>query len=167
MEQPGSAVSTIADANLSWETSYTSNLALEFGLFDQRLSGSVEVFNRDSKNLLQDVPISRVTGFGSTLKNVGEINNKGIEIELNGDIVKTESLNWSAGLTASYIKSTVTKLYGGQNIIWYDPTGGDSRAKFIYRRVSQLWLCTAASGLVLRMKQVKTYGSSIMTRLRT
>ncbi|MEZ7875219.1 MAG: TonB-dependent receptor [Bacteroidales bacterium] len=133
MEQPGSAVSTIADANLSWETSYTSNLALEFGLFDQRLSGSVEVFNRDSKNLLQDVPISRVTGFGSTLKNVGEINNKGIEIELNGDIVKTESLNWSAGLTASYIKSTVTKLYGGQNIIWYDPTGGDSRAKFIYQ----------------------------------
>jgi len=133
MEQPGSAVSTIADANLSWETSYTSNLALEFGLFDQRLSGSVEVFNRDSKNLLQDVPISRVTGFGSTLKNVGEINNKGIEIELNGDIVKSESFNWSAGLTASYIKSTVTKLYGGQNIIWYDPTGGDSRAKFIYQ----------------------------------
>ena len=133
MEQPGSAVSTIADANLSWETSYTSNLALEFGLFDQRLTGSVEVFNRDSKNLLQDVPISRVTGFGSTLKNVGEINNKGIELELNGDIVKSESFNWSAGLTASYIKSTVTKLYGGQNIIWYDPTGGDSRAKFIYQ----------------------------------
>ena len=133
MEQPGSAVSTIADAILSWETSYTSNLALEFGLFDQRLTGSVEVFNRDSKNLLQDVPISRVTGFGSTLKNVGEINNKGIELELNGDIVKSESFNWSAGLTASYIKSTVTKLYGGQNIIWYDPTGGDSRAKFIYQ----------------------------------
>ena len=133
MEQPGSGVSTIADANLSWETSYTSNIALEFGLLDQRITGSVELFNRDSKNLLQDVPISRVTGFGSTLKNVGEINNKGIEIELNADIIKTQDITWNMGITASTIKSTVTKLYGGQNIIWYDPTGGDSRGKYIYQ----------------------------------
>ena len=133
MEQPGSGVSTIADANLSWETSYTSNIALEFGLLDQRITGSVEYFNRDSKNLLQDVPISRVTGFGSTLKNVGEINNRGLEVELNADIIKTESIIWNAGITASHVHSTVTKLYGGQDIIWYDPTGGDSRGKYIYR----------------------------------
>jgi len=133
MEQPGGGVSTIADANLSWETSYTSNIALEFGLFNQRISGSFEFFNRNSKDLLQDVPISTVTGFGSTLKNVGEINNRGIEIELYGDIMKKGDFTWSAGLTASHVKSTVTKLYGGQNIIWYDPTGGDNRAKYIYK----------------------------------
>ncbi len=133
MEQPGGGVSTIADANLSWETSYTYNLALEFGVLDQRLIGSVEYFNRDSKNLLQDVPISTVTGFSSTLKNVGEINNKGVEIELSGEILKKGGFTWNAGLTASHIKSTVTKLYGGQNIIWFEPTGGDNRTKFIYK----------------------------------
>ncbi|MEN6618226.1 MAG: TonB-dependent receptor [Rikenellaceae bacterium] len=133
MEQPGGGVSTIADANLSWETSYTSNVALEFGLLEQRITGTVEYFNRDSKDLLQDVPISLVTGLGSTLKNVGEINNKGIEIELNGDIIKNKDITWSAGITASHVKSTVTKLYGGQTIIWYDPTGDDSRAKYIYK----------------------------------
>ena len=133
MELPGGGVSTIADANLSWETSYTYNIALEFGLFEQKLSGSLEFFNRDSKNLLQDVPISTVTGFSSTLKNVGEINNKGIEIELYGEIMKSGDFTWTAGLTASHVKSTVTKLYGGQNIIWYEPTGGDNRAKFIYK----------------------------------
>ncbi len=133
MEQPGGGVSTIADANLSWETSYTYNFALEFGILDQRLSGSVEYFNRDSKNLLQDVPISTVTGFSSTLKNVGEINNKGVEIELYGDILKKGGFTWTAGLTASHVKSTVTKLYGGQNIIWYEPTGDDNRTKFIYK----------------------------------
>jgi TonB-linked SusC/RagA family outer membrane protein len=133
MEQPGGGVSTIADANLSWETSYTYNLALEFGVLDQRLTGSVEYFNRDSKNLLQDVPISTVTGFSSTLKNVGEINNKGVEIELFGEILRKGGFTWTAGLTASHIKSTVTKLYGGQNIIWFEPTGGDSRTKFIYK----------------------------------
>ena len=132
MELPGSAVSTIADANLSWETSYTSNIALEFGLLEQRISGSLEFFNRNSKDLLQDVPVSLVTGFSSTLKNVGEINNRGLEFELYGDILRKSSFTWSAGLTASHVKSTVTKLYGGQDIIWYDPTGGDARGKFIY-----------------------------------
>ena len=125
-------LSTIADANLSWETSYTSNIALEFGLFEQRITGSFEFFNRNSKDLLQDVPISEVTGFPSTLKNVGEINNKGLEVELYGNILKKSGFTWSAGLTASHVKSKVTKLYGGQDIIWYDPTGGDDRAKFIY-----------------------------------
>jgi TonB-linked SusC/RagA family outer membrane protein len=133
MEQPGGGVSTIADANLSWETSYTSNVALEFGVLNQRLSGSVEFFNRNSKNLLQDVPISTVTGFSSTLKNVGEINNRGLEFELFGEILKKGGFTWTAGLTASHVKSTVTKLYGGQNIVWYEPTGDDARTKFIYK----------------------------------
>jgi hypothetical protein len=133
MELPGGAVSTIADPNLSWETSYTSNIALEFGVLDQRITGTIEYFNRDSKDLLQDVPISRVTGFSSTLQNVGEINNKGIEIELSGDIVRNKEITWTAGITASHVKSTVTKLYGGQDIIWWDPTGGDSRVRFIYQ----------------------------------
>jgi len=133
MEEPGGGVANIADANLSWETSYTYNIALEFGLFNNRLNGTVEYFNRDSKDLLQSVPISTVTGFSSTLKNIGEINNHGIEVELSGDIVRTGDFRWSAGLTGSWIRSSVTKLYDGKDIIWYDPTGGDARAKFIYR----------------------------------
>jgi len=136
MEDPGGGVANIADANLSWETSYTYNVALEFGLFNNRLNGTVEYFNRDSKDLLQSVPISTVTGFSSTLKNIGEINNHGIEVELSGDIVRNGNFRWSAGLTGSWIRSTVTKLYGtptGKDIVWYDPTGGDARAKFIYR----------------------------------
>ncbi|NCB18526.1 MAG: TonB-dependent receptor [Bacteroidia bacterium] len=133
MTLPGAAISTVADANLSWETSYTSNIALEFGLLDQRITGTVEYFNRDSRNLLQDVPISRVTGFSSTLQNIGEINNHGIEVELYGEIVKNNDLTWGLGLTASHINSKITKLYGGQNIIWYEPTGGDARTKFIFQ----------------------------------
>ncbi|HHV04119.1 MAG: TonB-dependent receptor [Bacteroidales bacterium] len=133
MEDPGGGVANIADANLSWETSYTWNAALEFGLFNNRLNGTIEYFNRDSKDLLQSVPISTVTGFSSTLRNIGEINNHGLEIELSGDIIRTGDLRWSAGLTGSWIRSTVTKLYDSKDIRWYDPTGGDARAKFIYR----------------------------------
>ncbi|WP_118194117.1 SusC/RagA family TonB-linked outer membrane protein [Albibacterium indicum] len=138
MEQAGGGISTIADANLTWETNYTLNLGLEFGLLDQRIYGTVEYFNRDSRDLLQNVPISRVTGFGSTLKNVGEMNNRGIELELGGDIIRNEDFRWSASINGSFIKSKVTKLYraegeGPQDIVWYDPTGGDGRAQYIYR----------------------------------
>jgi len=138
MDQAGGGISTIADPSLTWETNYSTNVALEFGLFGNRLSGTIEYFNRDSKDLLQDVPISLVTGFSSTLKNVGEMNNRGLELELGGDIVRKEGLRWSASVNAAFIKSKVTKLYRndeekGQDIIWTDPTGGDTRAQFIYR----------------------------------
>lgn len=138
MGQAGGGISTIADPALTWETNYSTNLALEFGLFGNRLSGTIEYFNRDSKDLLQDVPISLVTGFSSTLKNVGEMNNRGMELELGGDIIRKEDLRWSASVNAAFIRSKVTKLYRNnegeaQNIIWTDPTGGDSRAQFIYQ----------------------------------
>ena len=130
---PGGTITTMANADLSWETSYTLNLGLDFGLFDNRLHGTIEYFNRNSKDLLQDVPISSVTGFGSVLQNIGEINNKGVEIELSGDIIRNRNITWSAGLNATFLKSKVTKLYNGADIIWYDPTGDDDRAQYLYR----------------------------------
>lgn len=132
----GGFLSTNANPDLTWETNYTTNIGLDFGFFKQRLTGSIEYFNRDSRNLLQDVPISTTTGFSSALANVGEINNKGIEVELGGDIINNNSIRWNASVNASFIQSKVTKLYGGRDIIWYDPTGGDNRAQFIYREGS-------------------------------
>jgi len=133
METPGGALANAADASLSWETSYTTNVALEFGFLDNRISGTLEFFNRDSKDLLQDVPISYITGFSSTLQNVGRINNKGVEFDLSGDIIKTSDWRWTLGINGSFLSSKVMELYDGADIIWWDPTGDDDRAKFIYR----------------------------------
>jgi hypothetical protein len=145
MEQAGGGISTIADRNLKWETNYVTNIGLDFGLFKQRLYGTIEYFNRDSRNLLQFVPISRVTGFSSTLRNVGEMNNKGLELSLGGDIIRTGKLRWSVSTNASFIKSKVTKLYAtagqtkGNDIIWNDPTGGDARAQYVYREGESIY----------------------------
>lgn len=133
MGNPGGVITTVGNDKLSWETSYNTNIGLDFGLFKQRLRGTIEYFNRDSKNLLQDVPISMVTGFSSTLQNIGRINNHGIELELNGDILAKGDWSWSAGVNATFLSSKVKELYGGEDIIWYDPTGGDDRAQYIYR----------------------------------
>ena len=131
--EPGGALSTAADASLTWEDNYTTNAALEFGLFNDRLTGTVEYYNRDSKNLLQSVPVSYITGFSSTLRNIGQINNHGFEFELGGDIIRTRDLTWHLSMTGSTLKSKVVSLYNGEDIEWSDPTGGDGRVAFIYR----------------------------------
>lgn len=140
--QPGGNLVSNPDPDITWETSYTTNAGLEFGFLKNRITGSVEYFNRTSKNLLQDVPTSQTTGFSTVLRNVGQINNKGLEIELAGDIIKKEDFRWSANVNAAFITSKVQKLNDNQDIIWYDPTGsvgndtkgsGDARAQFIYR----------------------------------
>lgn len=131
MEQAGGGLSNAADANLSWETNYTSNIGLETGLFDERLYATIEFFNRDSRDLLQSVPISRVTGFSSTLKNIGSINNRGLELEIGGDIVRNDQVRWTAGINGAFIKSKVTELYEGADIIWYEAV--DAFAQYIYQ----------------------------------
>lgn len=139
MEQPGGSIITIADPNLQWESNYNTNIALEFGLLQQRVTGSAEFFNRNSRSLLQNVPVSMVTGFLNTLRNVGEINNRGLEMNIGADIVRTKDWRWNLSLNGTILRSVVTKLYkqagaaAGQDIIWNDPTGGDARAQFIYR----------------------------------
>lgn len=133
MGEPAGLISSLSNKNLTWETNYNTNVGLDFALFGSRLRGTVEYFNRDSKNLLQDVPVSMVTGFSSVLKNIGRINNHGIEVELSGDIIKNDKWQWTAAFNASFLKSKVKSLYNGDDIIWYDPTGGDSRAQYIYR----------------------------------
>ncbi|HAL52922.1 MAG TPA: TonB-dependent receptor [Sphingobacterium sp.] len=133
MTQPGGGLNNLGNPDVAWEKNYSTNIALEFGLFHNKLFGTIEYFNRDSKDLLQNVPISTITGFGSILRNVGEMNNKGVEIELGSDIVKNENWKWTLSANTAIIRSKITKLYGGRDIVWYDPTGGDDRARFIYR----------------------------------
>nr|WP_121272597.1 TonB-dependent receptor [Pedobacter schmidteae] len=137
MNLPGGGKNNVTTP-IKWETNYNTNLALEFGLLNNRITGTVEYFNRDSKDLLQDVPISMATGFSTAVINIGQMNNRGFEIELGGDIISKEGLRWGASINATFIKSKVVKLAGGKDIIWYDPTGGaaageDRRAQFIYR----------------------------------
>lgn len=114
---PGGMVSNVADPNLTWETNYTWNLAIESSFFDGRLNFNAEVYNRDSKNLLQPVGISHITGFSSILTNFGEMNNKGVEFEVSGDIIRSKSWVWDMGINASTYKSKITKLYDGADII--------------------------------------------------
>ena len=133
MGNPGGTVISPVNDSLTWETNATVNVGVDFTLWSGRLSGTVEYFSRNSENLLQDVPISMVTGFSSSLMNVGRINNSGWEIDLSGVIIRRRGLVWSASANVALLNSRVVSLSEGKDIIWYDPTGSDDRAQFLYR----------------------------------
>ena len=135
--QPAGLYASLYNPELTWEKSQSSNIALEFGIF-KRFTGTIEYFNKDTKSLLLSVPVSMTTGFSETLRNIGEVRNNGVELELNAKIIDNSDFKWNAGVNASFINSTVKKLYRpngsaiGNDIIWNDPTGGDARAQFLY-----------------------------------
>ena len=98
------------DPNLGWEENFSYGAGLEFGFFNNRLSGVVEYYKRTTSDLLLDVPITLTQGGGSITKNIGEIENSGFEFELRGDIIRSEDFTWSLGGTFSLYDNEVTKL---------------------------------------------------------
>lgn len=87
--------SSFGNLLLSWEKQQLYDIGLDFSLLNNRLSGSVGYYNRNTNDLLQSVPLSTTTGHSSQTKNVGEVENKGIEVELSADILRLGDFTWN------------------------------------------------------------------------
>ena len=98
--------------NLTWETSYSFNTGFDFELFNGRLNGTIEYFNRDTKDLLysKNVPYSAGNPTGVVPVNVGSIRNRGFELSLDGAIVNTRNINWTWNLNLSNYTNTILSL---------------------------------------------------------
>ncbi len=113
---PGMTETTIQNNSLTWERNNVANIGIDLNFID-RIDLSVEVYNRDTKDLLMDAPTSRTTGFSSTTQNVGAMNNKGIEITFNALAIQTKTVNWSIGFNVSYNKNELISLNDGSDQI--------------------------------------------------
>jgi iron complex outermembrane receptor protein len=99
------------DANIKWEQTTTYNVGLDFGFMKNRISGTLDVYKRETKDLLNFIPIAAGSNFSNFLTtNVGNLENKGIELSLNGQIISSKDLNWSLGFNAAYNENKITKL---------------------------------------------------------
>lgn len=103
--------SSMANNDLKWETTYTANLAIDFDLFKGRLSGTAEVYNMDTKDLLVRRSLPIMTGYQSVWTNLGATNNKGFELTLNTISLKKGDFEWNTGLTFSVNKNKIIHLY--------------------------------------------------------
>jgi TonB-linked SusC/RagA family outer membrane protein len=108
--EPGILLSSAATPNLKWETIQTLNLGVAFSLFNSRLTGELEVFNRGTKDLLFSVPQPLSNPVTTIRQNVGTMNNKGIELQLGGDVIRNKNFSWNILTNTSIIKNEITKL---------------------------------------------------------
>lgn len=99
--------------NLRWETNETINLGLDFGFLGGKISGSVDVFQRKTKDLLLNIPVLWINRADQFLKNVGGLENRGIEFEINTVNVERGIFAWYSSFNISYIQNQVTSLYDG------------------------------------------------------
>ncbi|MBD0824169.1 SusC/RagA family TonB-linked outer membrane protein [Aestuariibaculum marinum] len=107
---PGLRWDTTGNADLQWETSESWDVALEFGLFNNRLTGAFEFYKKISSDLLYNVPIPPSEGQIEAPDNVGDLFNQGLEIGLNGLIVDKKNFTWNLGINASTLKNEITYL---------------------------------------------------------
>lgn len=96
--------------NITWETNSNLNVGVEFGFWGNRLSGSVEFFNRITTDMLFSLPVAPQLGYSSIWTNVGDMLNRGVEIELNADLIRTKNVLWSFGLNMTHFKNEVLSL---------------------------------------------------------
>ncbi|WP_099711136.1 SusC/RagA family TonB-linked outer membrane protein [Flavobacterium sp. 9] len=99
-----------AATDLKWEVNTQKDVAVEFGLFKNRLKGSIEYYNRNTDGLIFDVPNALSSGLDYRVENIGSMVNKGFEITLDGVILKTNDFSWSLNVNASTISNKITKL---------------------------------------------------------
>lgn len=103
-------LNNVANPSLKWETSEQINVGVDFELFKSRLSGSLEVYKRDTKDLLQNADLPGSAGFGSILTNKGNLESKGLEIALNGMVFENKDMKFEIGGNIAFMKTTISEL---------------------------------------------------------
>ena len=96
--------------NITWETNTNINIGAEFGLWNDRLSGSVDFFYRLTSDMLFQVPVTPSLGYSSYYDNIGDMRNLGIEVVLNGDVVRTKNVVWSINANLTWVDNKVLSL---------------------------------------------------------
>ena len=127
--QPGFSPSALANENLKWENSTSQNIGLDLGFFSNRVQVTIDAYKNRGNDLLLQVAIPPVTGYTSQLQNVGSTSNRGIELQINGDIVRKGSFIWSSNFNISSNRNRVESLGGLQqqtrNAGWQGSDGAD------------------------------------------
>jgi TonB-linked SusC/RagA family outer membrane protein len=107
---PGTIPSQLANPNLKWESTRQSNIGLDLGLFNNRLTISGDVYDKYTSNLLLNLPLPSSLGFSSILTNAGEISNKGFELNISSININTGGFNWTTNFNIAHNVNKIEKL---------------------------------------------------------
>ena len=135
--------------NITWETNTNLNVGVEFGLWQDRLTGSIDFFNRKTTDMLFSVPVAPSMGYSSYYDNIGDMVNRGIEVELSADLIRSRNVTWTFGLNLTHVRNKVLRLPDDRKILTVDGyTGFISGSQFIAEGLPMYtWLLPEYRGL--------------------
>jgi TonB-linked SusC/RagA family outer membrane protein len=133
--------SSLGNADLAWEKTASLNLGIDFGFFNRRISGSVDLYKAKTTDVLVSRALPPTTGYGSVWTNIGAIDNKGIELDINS-VNLTGRLGWETNFMFSLNRDKISKLYGDENDkdvgnSWF--VGEPISAVYDYEMAGGLW----------------------------
>jgi len=134
----------IYDPKIKWEEQTTWNLGLDFGFFNNRMWGSVDLYKKETEDMIQTVAAPLPNLNNQITTNIGTMENKGVEITFGGDIIKTTDLTWTVNANATYNENEITKLSGSSEDEFYQPldtriSGGVGNTVLIHKVGESAW----------------------------
>ena len=106
-----------ANAALSWEKTHTTNIGLDFAVLNRRLGGSIDLYQKNTTDLIGAVQLNPFTGSASTTGNIGKLINKGVEISLRSENIRTRVFNWTSTLVFSYNNNKLVDYSQSNSVI--------------------------------------------------
>ena len=130
-------VNRLQNQNLKWEKTTSYNMGLDFGVLGSRLTGSVDVYRKETRDLLILRALPDVTGFTNVLDNLGQVNNQGVEISLTSSNITARNFSWRTTANFSLNRNKIIHLYGKVDII--DPVTGRVTGQTEKNDVANRW----------------------------
>jgi TonB-linked SusC/RagA family outer membrane protein len=107
------SISSPENQSIRWENTKNLNLGLDFGMFNNRLTGTLDYYNKNTTYVLGSTPADPTTGWSTYLANTANIDNNGVELGLSFKNIQTSRFSWSTGLTGSFNENKIIKVYNG------------------------------------------------------
>ncbi|UOQ52673.1 SusC/RagA family TonB-linked outer membrane protein [Hymenobacter cellulosivorans] len=128
----------VGNTELNWEISWTKNVGLDFGLIRNRVTGSIDVYETMTKDLLLDNFLPSTTGRGNIIENIGQTRNRGVEVGLNALAVETPDFRWNVGLTWFKNQERILELGGADDLVNNRFVGYPVRVFYDYEKIG-IW----------------------------
>ena len=110
--QPGMFPSSLGNNTLQWESQAQTDIAVDYGFFDDRIRGSLGWYRKYVDNLISNKPVPVSSGFSSTSQNIGAISNTGVEFDITAEIIRQRDLKWEINFNTAHNRGKLEKLNG-------------------------------------------------------
>ncbi|QXV64751.1 TonB-dependent receptor [Mucilaginibacter sp. 21P] len=118
----GTTLTSIGNPLLTWEKTNEYNIGVSFGLFNNRVTVDADAYLKKTQALLLNTPLPETSGFQNVLKNNGKLENKGLELSINSQNIKSNDFSWTTSFNISFLKNKIIQLGESNDDIFLDPT---------------------------------------------